>query len=135
MSPDGLRAAAAKLSNDLQLLDRQFEEGNISLLAAWEARRRAALGLLGEVCLGVESNQALLRLSGGCELLVGVVESTGDADRNKRNLLKFALIHKSCSLHAWTVICLPQATTLTAMRCVPLLLFCAFWLKCAVATL
>jgi hypothetical protein len=85
MSADGLRAAAATLSNDLQLLDKQFKESNISLLAAWEARRRAALGLLGEVCLGVESNQALLRLSGGCELLVGVVESTGDADTNQNN--------------------------------------------------
>jgi hypothetical protein len=59
------------------VLEQQFKEGNATALAEWNCRRRAALGLLGELCLGIESNQALLRLSGGCELLVEVVESTG----------------------------------------------------------
>ncbi len=82
MSPSGLQAAAACLSDDIALLNRQFDESNACLLVTWSARRRAALGLLAEVCLGVESNQALLRLSGGCEQLVGIVESTGDIGGN-----------------------------------------------------
>ena len=77
MSAEGLRASAKQLADEEKLLDKQFEEGNAALFAGWNTRRRAALGLLGEVCLGIESNQALLRLSGGCELLVGVVDSTG----------------------------------------------------------
>ena len=77
MSADGLRAAAAKLAEDERVLEQQFKDGNTTALAEWNCRRRAALGLLGELCLGIESNQALLRLSGGCELLVEVVESTG----------------------------------------------------------
>ncbi len=52
-----IRAAAARLDGDLMLLNRQFEEGNAVLLKGWKERQRAALGLLGEVCLGVESNQ------------------------------------------------------------------------------
>ena len=77
MSADGLRAAAASLAEEESLLNRQFEEGNVALRSCWSSRRRAGLGLLAEVCLGVESNQALLRLSGGCELLVGIADSTG----------------------------------------------------------
>ena len=78
MSPAGVQAATVRLSDEITLLHCQFDESNACLLDGWSARRRAALGLLGEVCLGVESNQALLRLSGGCEQLVGIVEGTGD---------------------------------------------------------
>ena len=80
MSAEGLRASAKQLADEEKLLDKQFEEGNAALFAGWNTRRRAALGLLGEVCLGIESNQALLRLSGGCELLVGlwIVQVRGD---------------------------------------------------------
>ena len=77
MSTQGLQLAAAKLKEDYELLEKQFEEGNTALFAGWNNRRRSALGLLGEICLGVESNQALLRLSGGCDLLVAIVNSTG----------------------------------------------------------
>jgi hypothetical protein len=77
MSEEGLRLAAKQLADEEKVLEKQFEDGNVVLFAGWNMRRRAALGLLGEVCLGIESNQALLRLSGGCELLVGVVDSTG----------------------------------------------------------
>jgi hypothetical protein len=105
MSDEGLRAAAKQLAEDEKLLDKQFEEGNIALFAGWNTRRRAALGLLGEVCLGIESNQALLRLSGGCELLVGVVDSTGGSN----NSLSTACLSNAVSVMYLAIIVIAAA--------------------------